>query len=207
MTAITTEGRLHAGLWIGIIGAVISLLAKGLWTVMMMITAHPLSDESYQIVQQRRSRAGEELALTVVDRELIRIRQETAALRESGSLTAVAWDAQGITRKALAETLADALEEAPDPPAARSDPESDGSSVRADPFRPKDPPVRNPDPIQSAGSGSVEHFVPRSGSIKELVQGVMADGITDRRPWSPKSRPTGRTRTPRRSSAWSGCTG
>ncbi|WP_329329439.1 hypothetical protein [Streptomyces mirabilis] len=38
-----------------------------------------------------------------------RIRQETDALRESGSLTAVAWDVEGITRKALAETLADAM--------------------------------------------------------------------------------------------------
>ncbi|MFD9277292.1 hypothetical protein ACFWD7_08395 [Streptomyces mirabilis] len=39
----------------------------------------------------------------------LRIRQETDALREFGSLTAVAWDAEGITRKALAETLADAM--------------------------------------------------------------------------------------------------
>ncbi|MFJ6895650.1 hypothetical protein [Streptomyces hokutonensis] len=169
MTAIATEGQLHAGLWIGIIGAVISLLAKGLWTVMMMITAHPLSDESYQIVQQKRSRAGEELALTVVDRELIRIRQETAALWESGSLTAVAWDAEGITRKALAETLADAIDESPEGIDEAPDPESDGSGIRADP-------IRQIDPDQSGGS---EHFVPRSGSIKELVQSVMADGITD----------------------------
>ncbi|MCT9108730.1 hypothetical protein N4G69_24435 [Streptomyces mirabilis] len=39
----------------------------------------------------------------------LRIRQEPDALREFGSLTAVAWDAEGITRKALAETLADAM--------------------------------------------------------------------------------------------------
>ncbi|MFI5880193.1 hypothetical protein [Streptomyces sp. NPDC051554] len=172
MTAIATEGQLHAGLWIGIIGALISLLAKGLWTVMMMITAHPLSDESYQIVQQKRSRAGEELALTVVDRELIRIRQETAALRESGSLTAVEWDTRGLTRKALAETLADALEDEPDSVPGRAD-----------------PPVRKPDPIRSADPdrstspadrpGTVEHFTPRAGTVKELVQSVMADGITD----------------------------
>ncbi|MCI3238206.1 hypothetical protein [Streptomyces spinosisporus] len=166
MTAIATEGRLHAGLWIGIIGAVISLLAKGLWTVMMMITAHPLSDESYQIVQQRRSRAGEELALTVVDRELIRIRQETAALRESGSLTAVAWDAQGITRKALAETLADAIDDGAESGSGSQQPDRSGSGSRAD-------------PVRRIGSGPVEHFVPRSGSIKELVQSVMDEGITD----------------------------
>ncbi|MEU0967855.1 hypothetical protein ABZ357_21350 [Streptomyces sp. NPDC005917] len=184
MTAIATEGRLHAGLWIGIIGALISLLAKGLWTVMMMITARPLSDESYQIVQQKRSRAGEELALTQVDRELIRIRQETAALRESGSLTAVAWDAEGITRKALAETLADAIDEGaesgsgsqrPDRFAPQAD--QSGSGSRADPVRSVDPDRSAPQADRSAPA--VEHFVPRSGSIKELVQSVMADGITD----------------------------
>ncbi|MFF3658414.1 hypothetical protein [Streptomyces olivochromogenes] len=166
MTAIATEGQLHAGVWIGIIGAVISLLAKGLWTVMMMITEHPLSDVSRQIVQQKRSRASEELALTITDRELIRIRQETAALRESGSLTRVAWDAEGITRKALAETLADAIEDDAGPAGSGSRPQSAGSGSA-----PESVPLRSvPDP---------DHFAPQSGSIKELVGSVMAEGITD----------------------------
>jgi hypothetical protein len=155
MTAIATHGALHAGVWIGIIGALISLLAKGLWTVMMMITARPLSDESYQIVQQRRSRVNEELALTITDRELIRTRQETAALRESGSLTRVAWDAEGITRQALAETLADAIDPGDDPESAGS-----GSA-----------PESVPDPIRIGN--------PESGSIKELVRAAMNEGITD----------------------------
>lgn len=170
MTAIATEGDLHAGVWIGIIGALISLLAKGLWTVMMMITAHPLTDESRQIVQQKRSRVGEELALTVVDRELIRIRQETAALRESGSLTGVRWDAEGITRKQLAETLADAIEDDPVPVRSGSSAGS-GSATPESGSAPERAPLRSvPDP---------DHFVPRSGSIKDLVRAVMADGITD----------------------------
>jgi hypothetical protein len=160
MTAIATEGALHAGVWIGVIGALISLLAKGLWTVMMMITERPLSNESYQIVQQKRSRVNEELALTITDREMIRIRQETAALRESGSLTRIAWDAEGITRQQLVETLADGLDDEPGSGSQQSvspDPADSGSA-------------RIPDPDQ---------FAPRSGSVKELVQSVMADGITE----------------------------
>jgi len=177
MTAIATHGAMQSTVWIGIIGAVISLLAKGLWTVMMMITAHPLSDESYQIVQQRRSRAGEELALVTVDRELIRIRQETNALRESGSLTAVAWDAEGITRKQLAETLADAIEPQAVPSHGRIDPQAvpaESAPVRITP----DSGSTNPDRSGSRSANPDPVRIDRP-SIKAKVHALMDDGITD----------------------------
>lgn len=80
VSAIATHGALRATLLVGLVGAVISLLAKGLWTVLMMATTHRLNETSAQVVAQRKSEAAEELAMATVERELARTREATAAI-------------------------------------------------------------------------------------------------------------------------------
>ncbi|MEV6542300.1 hypothetical protein [Streptomyces sp. NPDC051665] len=115
MTAISTHGALHAGIWVGIIGAFVSMLAKALWAVMMMVTARPLSDIDRQVVEQRRSEISGELALATVERELIRTRKTTAAIEAGGSLIEAEWEASGLTRAQLAEAVVSEVSREPEP--------------------------------------------------------------------------------------------
>lgn len=124
MAAIATHGALQAGVLIGIIGAAVSLLAKSLWAVMLMTTAHPLSEIDSQIVEQRRSEISGELALATVERELIRTTRTTAAIAASGSLVEAAWEASGLSRAQLAQAVTAQV--------SRAEPEPEPSAQAAD---------------------------------------------------------------------------
>jgi hypothetical protein len=72
MGAVAAHGSLAGQLVIGIVGAAVSGLAKGLWTVVLAHHATPLNDRTQQWVDKQRAEAGGRLAMVAVRRELTR---------------------------------------------------------------------------------------------------------------------------------------
>lgn len=86
MAAIAAHGAMAGGkkgIAVGIIGAFVSLIAKGVWTLAIRHTAKPLSPIAEQYVARRQAAAGAELAMAVVDRQLERSRAHLTAYREA----------------------------------------------------------------------------------------------------------------------------
>jgi hypothetical protein len=86
MAAIATREILPhgwSGVPVGIIGAAVSLIAKGVWTLAIKATAKELSPVAEQYVARRQAAAGAELAMAVVDRQLARTRHQLNAYREA----------------------------------------------------------------------------------------------------------------------------
>lgn len=81
---ILLEGDLTShSLVIGAAGAAISVLAKGLWTVMMMISTRRLSDLDRLWYAKASSGAGAELAMTAIQRKLARVQARAARERQA----------------------------------------------------------------------------------------------------------------------------
>lgn len=72
MAAVGIEGSLTGSGWVGLVGALVSALAKGMWTVTMRHTAKPLDNRSRQWVEQQTAEAGARLALAAVRRQVAR---------------------------------------------------------------------------------------------------------------------------------------
>lgn len=85
MVAVAVHGHLEGALVVGIIGATVSAIVKGIWTVVLRHHAKPLDDKTQQWVDRQRADAGGQLAMVAVRRELARARSlveaEEAALR------------------------------------------------------------------------------------------------------------------------------
>ncbi|MBT2505140.1 protein transporter Sec31 [Streptomyces sp. ISL-98] len=84
MAAVAIHGWLAGHLAIGLVGAAVSGLAKGLWTVVLTQAATPLDHRTQQWVDQQRAEAGGRLAMVAVRRQLQRaegqVQAEAAAL-------------------------------------------------------------------------------------------------------------------------------
>lgn len=87
MAAVAAHGWLAGYPVIGAIGAGVSGLAKGLWTVVLAHHTPPLDDKTRQWVERRLAAAGASLALIPVTRQVQRaeglVAAERAALRTS----------------------------------------------------------------------------------------------------------------------------
>ncbi|MEV8623392.1 protein transporter Sec31 [Streptomyces sp. NPDC051079] len=87
MAAVGVDGYVEGQLVIGIVGATVSGLAKGLWTVVLAHHAHPLDPRTQQWVDAQRAEAGVRLAMIPIRRELTRadglVAAEEAAIRTS----------------------------------------------------------------------------------------------------------------------------
>lgn len=85
MAAVAVHGDAEGELVIGIVGATVSGLAKGLWTLVLGHYSRPLDPRTQQWVDIQRAEAEGQLALVPVRRELARTRglveAEQAALR------------------------------------------------------------------------------------------------------------------------------
>lgn len=79
MIAVAAHGRIEGALLIGIIGATVSAIVKGLWTVVLRHHAKPLDDKTQQWVDRQRAAAGGQLAMVSVRRELLRAQGQVAA--------------------------------------------------------------------------------------------------------------------------------
>ncbi|MFE2346461.1 MFS transporter [Kitasatospora cineracea] len=92
MAAITTHSimaRGKTGIAVGIVGALVSLIAKGIWTLAIRHTSKPLSPIAQQYVIRRQAAAGAELAMATVERQLTRSRHQLDAYREAYSAPAL----------------------------------------------------------------------------------------------------------------------
>lgn len=149
---IVLEGDLTThSLVIGAAGAMISVLAKGLWTVVMMISTRRLSELDRLWYAKASSAAAAELAMTAIQRKLVRTQARAAQERA----------ALGIPDPVVS------LEPVPDPVAAPVSVPQSGSALVPAPVRTPSAqsgsapaPVRTP----SAQSGSAPASVPQSGS-------------------------------------------
>lgn len=79
MAAVCTNGWLTGGVAPGVIGATISALAKGTWTIVMKHTAKPLDPLTQGWVDRQMSEAGGRLALSSVRRQVARTDGQYAA--------------------------------------------------------------------------------------------------------------------------------
>jgi hypothetical protein len=89
MTAVGAHGYLiggDAGIAAGVIGAVISALAKGLWIITIRATSHPLDPLTQQWLARRKARIQAQLALTGAERRLLRLQGQQAALATASGL-------------------------------------------------------------------------------------------------------------------------
>lgn len=81
MVAVCTHGCLtggRPGIAVGIIGSVVSAIAKGVWSLAIRHTAKPLTPLAQQWVNRQMSDAGAQLAMAAVRRQLARARAELA---------------------------------------------------------------------------------------------------------------------------------
>lgn len=85
MAAVAIHGNVEGQLTIGLVGATVSGLAKGLWTLVLAQHATPLNDRTQQWVDIQRAEAGGRLAMVTIRRELTRadalVAAEETALR------------------------------------------------------------------------------------------------------------------------------
>ncbi|MQS14501.1 protein transporter Sec31 [Streptomyces kaniharaensis] len=92
MAAVCAHGILqggHGAIVVGIIGALVSALAKGMWTMTMRHHSVELDDRSQQWVEARFSAAHARLATAAVHRELARVDGNTADMQAAYQTTAV----------------------------------------------------------------------------------------------------------------------
>ncbi|MEU1372999.1 protein transporter Sec31 [Streptomyces triculaminicus] len=81
MGAVGLHGWITWSWAVGLIGALVPLVAKGMWTVALQQTSYPLDDLSQQWLNKQRSKIGAQLALATGRRQLARIGEQAVAQR------------------------------------------------------------------------------------------------------------------------------
>lgn len=79
MGAVATHGIITASIAVGVIGAVISAIAKGMWVIYMRQQAAPLDNLTQQVINKRDSDARARRALAQITRSDHRVSEELAA--------------------------------------------------------------------------------------------------------------------------------
>lgn len=102
MAAVFAHGATNGSPWAGVVGALISALAKYVWGLVMRHHATELDPLSRQWLEKRTARIGAELALSSGRRQLARVEGQLAA-----------FSASAAPRAALPEVPYEALYEAP----------------------------------------------------------------------------------------------
>lgn len=115
MAAVGVHGWLLASLWVGLVGAAVSALAKGMWTVVLRHYATPLDDRTRQWLVQQQSKAGARLAVAAMRRQVIRVDGQLAAELEARKVLAHPEDAPAASPDApqMREAKHDASQDAP----------------------------------------------------------------------------------------------
>lgn len=79
MAAVGVHGWMAGSAAVGIVGAAVSVLAKGAWTVVMGYHKVPLSEPVRDVLAQERAELGLELVLAAHRRQALRVRGQLAA--------------------------------------------------------------------------------------------------------------------------------
>lgn len=80
MIAVFAHGYLTYGPWVGVIGASVSALAKGMWTMTMRTIARPLDHRTQQWIAQQENRHAATLATSAGKRNILRMEAQHLAL-------------------------------------------------------------------------------------------------------------------------------
>jgi hypothetical protein len=184
MAAICTHGALqdgHGALAVGIIGALVSALAKGMWTLVLSHHAQPLDVVSQQWVDQQRAEAGAEEALAAFDLKLARVRGKVADYqaayaidtgpqpdpdKPSGQPAPVSGEIEAAVRTAIATMPGATAEEISEALA--------GARFEVSPAA-----VRAVSGQQDTSSGTVSHIAPHTPgeSIADTVRRAVRAGL------------------------------
>jgi hypothetical protein len=125
MAAVGAHGYIADQATIGIVGATVSGLAKGMWTVVLRHHAKPLDSRTQQWVDAQRAQAGGRLAMVAVRRELTRAESQVAA--EQAAI--------GGTLPEVPETPPEVPEGEENSPAGEEQPTASGPMTIADAVR------------------------------------------------------------------------
>jgi hypothetical protein len=124
MAAVGAHGWIADQVIIGVVGATVSGLAKGMWTVVLRHHAKPLDSRTQQWVDAQRAQAGGRLAMVAVRRELTRAESQVAA--EQAAIGAL---------PEVPETAPEVPEDGEQPPEDEEQPTKSGPMTIADAVR------------------------------------------------------------------------
>ncbi|MFH9248219.1 protein transporter Sec31 [Streptomyces lydicus] len=167
----TTPG---AGRWVGLAGAAISAISKGVWTLVLMHTAVPLPERTQAWLRVKRGQNGARLALAGQERELLRMDDQYNALVASGLIPA-----------ALPVPLSRTEQDGgavPVPPAVPAPPvQQDNVPPPVAPPAPIPAPVPPVQDTQGTSSGGNLHpIAPAGQSLSDAVRTAIAAGARDK---------------------------
>ncbi|AZQ32638.1 protein transporter Sec31 [Streptomyces cyaneochromogenes] len=172
MGLIAAHGAVEFSLWVGIAGAAVSLLAKGLWHIVMTTNGARLDSATQQWADAERAEAEGRLATVDIRRELqrqeARIREESAALEGSGSVSALEWRTpatDGLTEDRLRAEVEDTAEririaQSGEQVAQRL------TSAEPEPLSPAEPRLSRPEPAQAEQAQPREPFGFSAASVQ-----------------------------------------
>lgn len=166
MAAVTVHGWLTASFEVGLVGAAVSALAKGVWTVVLRHHAKHLDPLTQQWVDQKTAEAGAQLAVASISRQVSRVQGQHAAL-----LAASATD----RTEADASTPApdDAQPDTPDAQAMERDASPDALQVKS--LRVNTEPITKTAAILAASSALQPDASPASIALLLAQQGLAVD--------------------------------
>ncbi|MFE0376243.1 hypothetical protein ACFW1M_11770 [Streptomyces inhibens] len=179
MTVIYVHGVTTpaAGLWVGVAGAAISAIAKGVWTLVLRHTAAPLPARTQAWLKVMRGRGSARLALAAQQRELLRMDEQYSALVATG-LTAAAPSVPLSWTQPDAET-APVSPVVPAPPVQQDHvPPPVALPVPPTPNPAPIPPV--PDKQDSRPDDNLRPIAPAGQSLTDTVRTAIAAGVRDK---------------------------
>jgi len=191
MTAITLHGRMGGHLEVGLVGAAVSALAKGMWTVALKHTAKPLDEKSRKWLVQQRAEVGAALALTAEQLQLARAHSRLAAqmaalgmapdttlsVRPDGSMDFAPGHTDTAVRDAIS-TVPDV-----DQRAVAEYLASRGVHVGpdSDPVPTSGPDTQSPDTDNRSSQAVVRDIRPAgTDRVADTVRALLRDGVRDR---------------------------
>lgn len=177
VSAIATEAtRVSGVLWIGVIGGMVSVLAKALWAVVMTVFTPQLSPLDRAWYAEATSAADAQVAMTAVTRRLTRTQAQVEAERA----------ALGMTRRPEFAQLPE-TPRIPEPPAPGSAPVPEpsgqlpGGIVSAPvPSAPASVPSGSVPAQPSGSTGNVFRIPSGRVSVSGIVRDAVASGIRDK---------------------------
>ncbi|GAA3718107.1 protein transporter Sec31 [Streptomyces tremellae] len=184
VAVIFAHGYLDVGFVVGAAGAVISAIAKGLWSLVLGHIAQPLPDRTRAWLGVRRAELTAQLALGAQQRQLTRMQEQHAALLSGLPSTGAQPDTSPDTAADVSATVRAAVRAAAAtlPSATAADITDHLATVGIDT---DEDTVRtvldtSPDTLDSRSTGRVQPLAPRGQSIADSVRTALASGITDK---------------------------
>jgi hypothetical protein len=156
MTAIILDGHRHDALLVGIVGALVSAAAKGVWAIGMHTIRIKLDPKYEAYLRTLQQQAGTEQALALGERDRMLTADRTVRLR--------------LALEARHPTLPDVVQDSPDTLSGRPDADPD-DEPEDDTEEPATSPDERPDPLKEIAD--------KAAGPSELVRSLAAQGIRE----------------------------